>query len=272
MFPYIVDTNWHIGGLRLAPFPALIAIAIAVGYLIAVHRARRSGISGEQFTKLGVCVIAAALFGGHLAKYFYSPEAWRMVAIQPLVLLDVFRGAASFGGFIGGYLAAEAFLWMNSIPYAVRFLYADAAGFAIPFAWWIGRLGCYLVHDHPGIRTTSFLGVRYPGGTRYDLGLLEMLFLLALSASFLILDRKPRPRGFFYVAFALLYGLFRLGLDRLHVDPPRYHGWTVDQIASSLMILAAVISVIILLQLKRASAGTTVMPSEVTCSRDPVNS
>jgi phosphatidylglycerol:prolipoprotein diacylglycerol transferase len=98
-------------------------------------------------------------------------------------------------------------------------------------------MGCYLVHDHPGIRTTSFLSVRYPEGTRYDLGLLEALFLIALAAVFLFLDRKPRPRGFFYVAFLLLYGLFRFQLDRLHVDPPRYAGWTVDQVASSLMIL-----------------------------------
>jgi phosphatidylglycerol:prolipoprotein diacylglycerol transferase len=267
MFPYIVSANLQVGGLHLAPFPGLLAIAIAVGYLIAVNRAKRSGISPQRFTKMGVFVIAAALLGGHLAKFIYSPGAWRMVEIQPTVLLDIFNGQASFGGFIGGYLAAQAFLWWNPIPFRDRYLYGDATAFAVPFAWWIGRLGCYLVHDHPGIRTTSFLGVRYPGGTRYDLGLLEMLFLIALAALFLLLDRKPRPRGFFYVAFVLLYGLFRLGLDRLHVDPPRYYGWTVDQIASSVMILHAIETVLILAWLKRASARKVVAP-EVVCSTD----
>ena len=211
MFPYIETTRWHAGNYFLDPFPMLVAIGLAVGYLIAVHRAQRSGISREYFTKLGLCVIAAAFLGGHLAKFLYIPGGWRLIMIQPSVLLSIFSGQASFGSFIGGYLAALAFLIWNSVPYRDWFLYADAACFAIPFGWSIGRVGCYLVHDHPGIRTTSFLGVRYPGGTRYDLGLLEALFLIALAAVFWFLDRKPRPRGFFYTAFLLLYGLFRLG-------------------------------------------------------------
>jgi len=253
MFPYIDASHWHIGGYRLNPFLALITIAIAVGYLIASRRAKHSGIRPDHFAKLGLCVILAAFLGGHLAKFFYTPvEGWRIVAVQPSVLLQIFRGQASFGSFFGGYLATLAFLWWHSAPYRDWFLYADAGCFAVPFAWWIGRVGCYLVHDHPGIRTSSFLGVEYPGGTRYDLGLLEALFLIALSALFLFLDRKPRPRGFFYVAFLFSYGLFRFLLDRLHVAPPRYGVWTVDQIASTLMLVAAAITVFELIRLERA--------------------
>jgi phosphatidylglycerol:prolipoprotein diacylglycerol transferase len=252
MFPYINTAAWHIGGYAFSPFSALIAIAIATGYLVATRRANLSGIDREHFTKVGLCVIVAAFLGGHLAKFIYSPGGWSVIAIKPAVLLDIFNGQASFGAFIGGYLAGLGFLWWNSIPYPDWYLYADAACFAVPFAWWIGRVGCYLVHDHPGVRTTSFLGVRYPGGTRYDLGLLEALFLIALAGVFLFLDRKPRPRGFFYVAFLLFYGLFRLLLDQLHVDPPRYYGWTVDQFASGLMILAAGLTVLDLWRLERA--------------------
>ncbi len=247
MFPYIDSARWP-----FEPFPMLVAIAIAVGYLIAVRRAQRSGIARERFTKLGLCVIVAAFIGGHLAKMFYSPGAWRVVLMEPTRLLRILEGQASFGSFIGGYVAALVFLWWNSVPHADRYLYADAACFAVPFAWWIGRVGCYLVHDHPGIRTTSWLGVRSPGGTRYDLGLLEVLFLLALAALFLFLDRKPRPRGFFFVAFPLLYGLFRLALDRLHVDPPRYYGLSVDQIASGLMLRMAALTTLDLMRLDRA--------------------
>jgi phosphatidylglycerol---prolipoprotein diacylglyceryl transferase len=248
VFPFIDTSGWR----EFNPFIALVAIAIAIGCLIAISRARRIGIGQEHFIKLGLCVIAAGFIGGHLAKFIYSPGDWRLIAVQPTALLQIFNGQASFGAFIGGYLAALAFFLWNSIPYPDWYLYADAGCFAVPFSWWIGRLGCYLVHDHPGLRTSSFLGVRYPGGTRYDLGLLEALFLLALAALFLALDRKPRPRGFFYVAFLLLYGLFRFGLDWLHVDPPRYGGWTVDQIAASLMIFAAVVTVLELRRLGRA--------------------
>jgi phosphatidylglycerol:prolipoprotein diacylglycerol transferase len=252
LFPYIDVTRWHWGSFALHPFVALIAIAIAVGYFVAVHRAKLYGIGREHFTQLGLCVIAAAFIGGHLAKFIYSPESWRMIFIQPAILFHLLTGQASFGAFIGGYLAALLFLFFNRISYWDSYLYADAACFALPFAWWIGRAGCYLVHDHPGVRTTSFLGVQYPGGTRYDLGLLEALFLIALSLVFLLLDSKPRPRGFFYAAFLFSYGTFRFFLDRLHIDPPRYGGFTVDQIAAGLLILGGVITTLELNRLKRA--------------------
>ena len=36
-----------------------------------------------------------------------------------------------------------------------------------------GRFGCALQHDHLGIPSTYFLAVRFPGGPRFDLGLLR---------------------------------------------------------------------------------------------------
>jgi len=161
MFPYIDTSHWQF--LQIA---ALVPVAIAVGYPIATWRAQRSGIGREQFSKLGLCVVAAALLGGHLAKFVYSPTGFRIISFRPLLLVDILNGQASFGAFIGGFFAAQLFLWRQKIPFRDWYLYADAAAFAVPLSWWIGRLGCYLAHDHPGIRTTSWLGVRYPGGTR----------------------------------------------------------------------------------------------------------
>jgi len=263
LFPYIDATRWHVGPVAFEPFRFLVALAIAVGCLIATKRAKRAGIAREHFAKLGLCVIATAFVGGHLAKFLYSPESWRMIAFEPERLLQVFNGQASFGALIGGYVAAVVFLLWNKVAYRDWFLYGDAAGFALPFSWWIGRVGCYLVHDHPGVRTESVLGVRYPGGTRYDLGLLEVLFLLALSAAFLYLNGKPRPRGFYYVSFLFSYGLFRFLLDGLHVDAPRYAGWTVDQIAAGVMIAAGVITVLDLWRLERARSGILPSPEAI---------
>lgn len=250
MFPYIDTTHWHIGNIAFNPFPALVALALATGYLVATRRAERSGISREHFTRLGVWVILAAFVGGHIAKFFYSPQDLSRIFAHPAVLLQVLNGQASFGGFIGGFITAQVFLWRHKVPYRDWFLYADATAFAVPCSWWIGRVGCYLLHDHPGVRTASWLGVRYPGGTRYDLGLLEALFLLSLAAVFLLLDRKPRRRGSYYVAFLFSYGIFRLLLDRLHVDPPRYGGWSVDQIAATIMIALGVFTILDLFRLR----------------------
>lgn len=250
MFPYIDASHWHIANFRINPFAALVAMGLGVGFTIASARARRSGIDREQFAKIALWVIVAALCGAHIAKLFYSPMGLRML-LNPASLWPVFNGQASFGALIGGVVAAFVFLWSHGVSEVERYVYADAASFAMPFGWGIGRVGCYLVHDHPGIRTASFLGVRYPGGTRFDLGLIEALFLAALAALFLLLDRKPRPPGFYYVAVMLIYGLFRFFLDDLHVDPPRYHGWTIDRIGASIAIATGVLQSLELYRLHR---------------------
>jgi len=111
--------------------------------------------------------------------------------------------------------------------------------YVFPLSWAIGRLGCSLVHDHPGIRSDSWLAVRYPDWPRYDLGVLGFLFLLSLAGLFRILDAKPRPAGFFTVAALAAVGMFRLWIDQYQVDPPRYYGWSVDQYNAIILLLAS---------------------------------
>lgn len=93
----------------------------------------------------------------------------------------------------------------------------------MPFAWVIGRLGCALAHEHIGLPSHSWLVVKFPGGSYYDLGLIEFLFLIVLSASFYWLDRKPRPVGFFLGLYAFVHGAFRIRLDTLHLQPMRFY-------------------------------------------------
>lgn len=228
MFPYFVTSELHVGPIPIQPFLILVSMAIAIGYWIGIARASTHGVNREQMSELALWVLFAGLLGAHLMKAIYS---W-----PPRLGWNVFNGLASFGAFAGAIAGGLIFFRRHRIPVKRWFIYSDAGAFAVPFAWAVGRAGCYLIHDHPGVRTTSWLGVKYPGGTRYDLGLLEMLFLLVLGALFLILDRRVRPNGFYCTTFLLSYGVFRIWLDSLHIDPPRYAGWTVDQIAGAVMV------------------------------------
>ena len=132
----------------------------------------------------------------------------------------------------------------------------------MPFAWAIGRLGCALVHDHPGIRSAGLLAVAYPGGARYDLGVLEVFFHVLLAGCFLLFDRSRRPAGFYFAAFFCAYGPFRFLLDGLHVNPPRYFGWTVDTYAS---VLATLIGLLAVAAVRRGQPATT--PTRETLCR-----
>jgi phosphatidylglycerol:prolipoprotein diacylglycerol transferase len=236
MFPYIDTSQWHIGHVLIRPFVILAALGTTVGYLVTVQRAARDGISRERISQLGLWMMGVGYACSYLMALAYLPAVVADAIRHPLRLTTFFWGLSSFGGFAGGLIGAAIFFRIRRIARAEQIAILDAVGFCIPFGWSFGRMGCYLVHDHPGIRTTSWLGVRYPGGTRYDLGLLEVFFLLALAAAFAYLGRKRRPPGFFTGALFVPYGIFRLLEDRLRIDPPRYFGWTVDQIASVAMI------------------------------------
>ncbi len=236
MFPYFDTSDWHVGPTRVHPFIILVALGCFVGYLVAARRTAQDGFSQEQISELALWMFGVGFAGANLMTLAYVPSALPYLLHHPSYFLTIPWGLSSFGGFAGGLIGAALFFRVHRMPRDGKLAILDAVGFAVPFGWSLGRMGCYLVHDHPGIRTSSWLGVRYPGGTRYDLGLLEIFFLLAMGAAFLILGKETRPRGFFGVVLFLSYGTFRLLEDRVTIDPPRYFGWSVDQIAAAAMI------------------------------------
>ena len=217
VFPYFDTTHWHIGRLSIHPFLILVVLGCMTGYLITVQRGKRYGISQERISEFALWLFGGGFICARLAYTTYAPATLFAAAHAPTRLV-----------FAGGYLPSadlpEEFLerrhfsWFAGSSGLSGSMIRDAVFFSTPFGWSIARVGCYLMHDHPGVRTSSWLGVRYPGGTRYDLGLLEILFLLGLGGAFLLLDRKPRPPGFFAAAFLIPYGFFRLLQDQLHVD------------------------------------------------------
>src|SRR5580698_2886502 len=244
MFPYFDTSDWHVGSMLVHPFIILVALGCFVGYLVTARRAARDGFSQEQISELALWMFCVGFAGATLMALAYIPGALPYLIKHPSRFRTIRWGLSSFGGFAGGLIGATLFFRMHRISRDGKLAILDAVGFAVPFGWAIGRMGCYLVHDHPGIRTSSWLGVRYPGGTRYDLGLLEIFFLLALGSVFLILSKKMRPRGFFRVMLFLSYGTFRLLEDRVTIDPPRYFGWSVDQMAAAVMIALGVAALV----------------------------
>ncbi len=115
---------------------------------------------------------------------------------------------------------------------------------ALPFTLALGRLGCALQHDHLGISADHVLAVGFPDGPRFDLGVLEFLYVSGVCAIFLAADRRRWPSGFYIGLFFALYGPVRFAMDALRIGDVRYLGWTPGQYLS---LLATAIGVSILL-------------------------
>jgi phosphatidylglycerol:prolipoprotein diacylglycerol transferase len=205
-----------------------------------------------ESTRMLLWVLASGFLASHLETLAVS-EPWMFTRLSTLWehpgrWLNLWNGMSSFGGIVGGLLggciAARRRRWSRERLW----VHVDALGFAFPFAWAVARFGCYLAHDHPGIRTTHWLGVQYPGGARFDLGLIDCFVALAIGALFLLFDRRPRATGFFVTAFLLLYGPARLFLDVLRIED-RWLGLTSGQYGA---LVATVLGGALITRLHRA--------------------
>jgi len=235
VIPYLKVDSITLGPIHLPVFLVLVSTALVVSSSILIVRGHRLGLAYERVEEACLWAALAGAAGAFLLRNLYAPPSWASFVGNPLVLFA--RGVSSFGGFFGGLAGILAFFrWRKTIR-RERLVFLDSAAFSLPFGWVFGRIGCALVHDHPGIRTSNWLGVQFPGGARYDLGLLEVFFLLLLAAVFVVLDRKPRPSGFYFGVFFTVYGMFRVALDQLHVDPPKYFTITVDQYAGAAAVI-----------------------------------
>jgi phosphatidylglycerol:prolipoprotein diacylglycerol transferase len=230
MIPYVTLPRLAIGSMVIQPFALFVSIGVLVAHFRLLSRAQRVGLWRPWAAEMSVAMVAFGFAGAILFKLVYRPDLFLSPGCG-----SVLPGISSFGGLFGALAGAWAYLLARRVTATERLRYLDAAAFAFPFGFVFGRLGCTLTHDHPGVRADNWLTVAYPSGARYDLGLLEMLFLIVVCTAFIWLDRRPRPRGFFLAAMLLGYGPFRVALDRLHVDPPRYAGISVDQWAGAVV-------------------------------------
>ena len=230
MFPYVQEPVLRLGSFSIPAFQILVFVAVVVGYEIAQRRAARLGWDRDVFLSIVLWAIGPGFVGSHvLDTLLYEREAFRR---DPLVILEVWGTMSSFGGIIGGVLGGVIALRLKKLSRRQALEFFDIVAYAFAFAWIFGRLGCSLAHDHLGLATNSPLAVRFPDGPRYDLGLLELFWTIAMCAVFAWLDRRWRPTGFFLALFLLLYGPVRFLLDMLRVGDERYLGWTPGQYAS----------------------------------------
>ncbi len=228
--PYLPAPTLHIGPLVLPAFDLLAVAAAASGCAIVVQRAARLGWERERALNLTLWMVLCGGVGSHVfAMLAYQPE---LVRTNPLVLLRVWGAMSSFGGIAGGLIGGLITARRMKLSRADIYRYFDIVAFAFPFAWIFGRAGCALVHDHLGIASSSFFAVEFPGGPRLDLGLLELIYTVALAALFLWLDQMPRRSGYFLGLFFALYGPVRFALDELRTGDIRYWGWTPGQFAA----------------------------------------
>ena len=231
-----------LGPLTITPFGPLVAIGIALGYRASMAYAGRQGLDARMADRLVVWVAVGGLLMAHwVAVLAYHPES---VIDEPWILLQVHRGIASTGGFVGGALT---FAWLGRRWRLDPVRYADVIAYGLLLAFSIGRIGCALVHDHPGavVSPDAWLAVGpWPDGTfRFDLGLTELLLVLVPIGAYVygFARKQPPASGVLTVRVAIAYCVLRFGLDFLRAEDARYGPLTPAQYACVGLLVAALV-------------------------------
>jgi phosphatidylglycerol:prolipoprotein diacylglycerol transferase len=216
VIPYFEFPSLPLGPFTLQIFGIFAAMGVFVGAKIAMGVARRDGLDTQPIGDYAAWGVGAGVVVGHLVHLFlYHPEE----LTSPWRLLAVWEGLSSFGGLLGAVIAAVVYFRARRIRLGD---YADAFALGIAPGWGIARLGCFAIHDHPGVRTTFPLAVQFPDGPRHDLGLYDALALFAIAAVVWWLRRDGRLQGRLLAVVALLYGTQRFFSDFLRASDLAY--------------------------------------------------
>jgi phosphatidylglycerol:prolipoprotein diacylglycerol transferase len=227
MIPYFQQPTLELGPITIHAFGALVACAVVVGMEIVHSRAAARGLAAADVSRFITWTLLGGFAGAHLVdRLIYFPGE---TFSHPTSLLRFWDGLSSFGGFLGGIVGSVLFLRRHAARGAA-WKYVDSFTYAFPFAWVLGRLGCFVAFDHPGTETTFLLGQTYKDGVvRHNLGLEEALYTVLIAALFYALGRTERRVGFYVVLFVTLYVPFRFAVDFLRTVDVRYLGLTPGQ-------------------------------------------
>lgn len=242
MIPYFQFLTIPLGPIPIQVWGLFVALGVLIATLVAGRLAHARGLSKQVMWDLSFWLLLAGVIGARLFHVlFYDFSSYRA---DPLSIFAVWQGGLSItGGLLGALLAGFVFLKKKQLDIRA---YVETAVVALPLGLSIGRIGCFLIHDHPGTLTDFFLGVRYPDGlVRHDLGLYQAISNALLFLVFLWMLKTKKAWSLYPIIFLLWYGVTRFFLDFLRategaIVDARFAGLTPAQYVSALMVVAGV--------------------------------
>lgn len=214
MIPYVKIPPLSVGFIKVDPFIVCVGIGVVVAFYSVLDRAKKAGLDTKIMYRMAIWIILCGFFSAHLFSMLLDFPG--RLFEKPWEILFIWAPMSSMGGFLGAILVIYIFVRLYQISLLA---YSDALMWGFIPGWIVGRLGCSLAHDHPGIPSTFILSVQYPDGARHDLGFYEFLFtLLVLWPLSLYIGKKLKTQGLLTSIIALCYLPVRFSLDFLRAS------------------------------------------------------
>jgi phosphatidylglycerol---prolipoprotein diacylglyceryl transferase len=209
-------------GLPIQAFGVIVAIGVLIGAGVLRRYAEWHGISDDHIRGITGWVTVTGFIGAHV--FDVVAYQWADFMRDPVLILQIWKGISSYGGFLGGAFGFFFYVWWKQNDQNVRALgqpyrvFADVTLIGLLVAFSIGRLACTVVSDHVGAAVDpskwyaalamdyprhlnlGHLAENYPGTSEYirawNLGLIEFLYLIPVNLFILWLAFRPaKPNG-----------------------------------------------------------------------------
>lgn len=212
MIPYISFNVVHIGPIPIQVWGFFVASGIFVAIFLSSRKLKKNKLQHNIVWDLGFWILLAAFVGARVFHVLFYDLSYYVE--HPLEILFLWQGGLSImGGFLGAVLSS----WIYFIKKKISFWqYADQIVFYLPLGIGIGRIGCTLIHDHPGVKCfgTCVFALDGPNGPQYDLGFLLSINGFLMFLVFIILEKISKKINY-TALFLLWYGIVRFFLDFL---------------------------------------------------------
>ncbi|MCC8101003.1 MAG: prolipoprotein diacylglyceryl transferase [Clostridiales bacterium] len=285
-----VVKSFQIGGLTIACYGIVLALAMMTGLFLVMKVAKATGQKEDDYFDLGILAIAIAVV---CARIYYVVFSWDYYSSHLAEIFNLRRGGlAIYGGVIGGVATVLVFCHIRKLN-ARRML--DTMSVGLVWGQALGRWGNFFNREAFGEYTDNLFAMQLPvsdvraseiteamrahiqtiDGVDYiqvhPTFLYESLWNLGVLAVLLLvtwrLYRQDRPEeqagrdndGVVFLLYLLLYGLGRFWIEGLRTDQLILFGTglPVSQVLSGILVVASFVLLICMRVWKKPGGGNT---------------
>jgi len=269
-----VVKSFQIGGLTIACYGIVLAVAMMTGLFLVMKVAKATGQKEDDYFDLGILAIAIAVV---CARIYYVVFSWDYYSSHLAEIFNLRKGGlAIYGGVIGGVATVLVFCHVRKLN-AARMLETMSVGLVWGQA--LGRWGNFFNREAFGEYTDNLLAMQLPvsdvraseitetmrahiqtiDGVEYiqvhPTFLYESLWNLGVLAVLLLVTRRLYCRkeaerhlerkndGVVFLLYLFLYGLGRLWIEGLRTDQLILFGTglPVSQLLSGVLVVGSLV-------------------------------
>jgi len=274
MGPIVIDVDpviFQLGHFALRWYGLFIAIAILVGFAVALREAKRKGMSADDVYGVGTWGVIGGFVG---ARLFHVIDRWQEYLANPTAIFAIQNGGlAIYGAIVGGLLAGALYTRRRKLSFA-RLADVTAPGLALAQA--VGRIGCLFNGDSLGPATSLPWGVVYlnPQAMAPSLGVAyqptpayELIGDLLIFALLWRLRSRLRVDGSLFLVYLVLYSALKFGVTTVaRTEVIFLAGMQEAQVVSAIGGLAAA-ALLLWLQRRQRAADLIPVRSDVILTK-----